>query len=217
MHRTGIELGPRLRPLRQQIESSPALRYAGLHVYDGHLHDPSLTHRQSQVESILATVQAYDELHSSPRIVVGGSPTFDLWAHQSHWQCSPGTPLFWDVGYGTKFPELPFSIALALVTRVISKPGVNRVCLDLGYKAIAAEMPLELRVTLPSIPDAVLMGHSEEHLVIETSLADELPLGHALLAFPRHVCPTVALHDFATVIRSGCVTEERWTVDARGR
>jgi D-serine deaminase-like pyridoxal phosphate-dependent protein len=61
------------------------------------------------------------------------------------------------------------------------------------------------------------MGHSEEHLVIETSLADELPLGQALLAFPRHVCPTVALHDFATVVRSGCVTTEHWAVDARGR
>ncbi len=49
MHRTGIELGPALDWLRDRIESTPGVRYAGLHVYDGHLHEPSLEERQIKV------------------------------------------------------------------------------------------------------------------------------------------------------------------------
>jgi D-serine deaminase-like pyridoxal phosphate-dependent protein len=217
MHRTGIVMGPALEQLRAQIDSSVGLRYAGLHVYDGHLHDPSVETRRAGAEAIFEQLRRYDREHPSPCIVGGGSPTFALWAEQTPWQCSPGTTLFWDTGYGSCFPDLPFRVGLALVTRVISKPGTHRVCLDLGYKSIAAEMPLEKRVVIPDIPDAQFLGQSEEHLVVATSQADTLSLGHALLAYPRHVCPTVALHEFATVVRDGRISGEKWKVDARGR
>jgi len=49
--------------------------------------------------------------------------------------------VFWDFGYDDKFPDLPFEIATLLLTRVVSKPGANRLCLDLGHKAVAAENP----------------------------------------------------------------------------
>ncbi len=217
MHRTGIELGPALEQLREQIDSSAGLRYAGLHVYDGHLHDPSLQERRVGAEAIFEQLRRYDREHPSPCIVGGGSPTFALWAELTPWQCSPGTTLFWDTGYGSSFPDLQFRVGLALVTRVISKPGADRICLDLGYKSIAAEMPLEKRVVIPDIPDAHFHGQSEEHLVVATSKADTFSLGQPIVAFPRHVCPTVALHDFATVVRDGKVSGEQWKVDARTR
>jgi D-serine deaminase-like pyridoxal phosphate-dependent protein len=217
MHRTGIAMGPALDQLRDQIESTSGVRYAGLHIYDGHLHDPSLEQRQAKVEAIIAVVREYQRRRPSPNIVGGGSPTFASWAQSTPWECSPGTPVFWDVGYGTSFPDLEFSVAIALVTRVISKPSDDRVCLDLGYKSVAAEMPLEKRVLIPSIPDAVLLGQSEEHLMVGTSQADSMSLGQVMLAFPRHVCPTIALHGYATVVRAGKVTSEQWLVDARGR
>ena len=217
MHRTGIALGAGLDHLRKEIESTPGMRYGGLHVYDGHLHEPSLKTRQAQAEAIIAAVRSYERDHPSPLVVGGGSPTFAFWAQQAGWQCSPGTPVFWDVGYGTSYPDLDFSIAIALVTRVVSKPSDDRICLDLGYKSVASEMPLGKRVLLPSLPDAMLLGHSEEHLVIGTKQAESIPLGQALLAFPQHVCPTIALHGHATVVRGGKVTDEQWGVDARGR
>ncbi|MGI9469980.1 MAG: D-TA family PLP-dependent enzyme, partial [Rubripirellula sp.] len=118
---------------------------------------------------------------------------------------------------GDAYADLPFSVAIALLTRVISKPGKDRLCLDLGYKSVASEMPLESRIVIPAIPDAKFIGHSEEHLVIETSHASDVSLGTAFLAFPRHVCPTVALHDFLTLVRDGQATGELWPVTARGR
>lgn len=217
MHRTGIPLGAGLRNLRCQLESLPAIQYAGLHVYDGHLHQPSLEERQESASGILDAMVDYDSAAPSPTIIGGGSPTFSYWAEHSHYECSPGTTVFWDGGYGGDYKDLPFSIAVAILTRVISKPGSNRLCLDLGYKAVASEMPLESRVTIPAIPDAKLLGHSEEHLVLETNSANTIPVGDTFLAFPRHVCPTIALHDYVSVVKDDVVTGELWLVTARGR
>ncbi|MCG8649796.1 MAG: D-TA family PLP-dependent enzyme [Pirellulales bacterium] len=217
MHRTGIELGEAMHRLREWIEQHPGVRFAGLHVYDGHIHDPSLQRRDQKARSIIAAVRQYDQEHPSPVIIGGGSPTFSTWAEQTEWQCSPGTPVFWDIGYQSDHPEFPFAIAIAILTRVISKPGRDRICLDLGYKAVSSEMPLEQRVRLPQISDARFVGQSEEHLVIETERANRVSVGDSFLAFPRHICPTVALHGFASVVRGGRATGEVWEISARDR
>lgn len=217
MHRTGIEPEAGLVALRKRIDSLSGVQYAGLHVYDGHLHQPELNARQAAAGPIIDTIRQLEQANPSPTVVGGGSPTFGIWARETAWECSPGTPVFWDVGYGTAYPDLEFQSAIALLTRVISKPAGNRVCLDLGYKSIASEMPLEIRVVIPAIEDAHFVGHSEEHLVLETSHAAEILIGTPYLAFPRHICPTVALHAQAAVVRDGRATDEVWRVTARGR
>jgi D-serine deaminase-like pyridoxal phosphate-dependent protein len=78
-------------------------------------------------------------------------------------------------------------------------------------------MSLVNRVELPSIPDAEYVGQSEEHLVVKTSRAADLSVGQSLLAFPTHICPTVALHAYATVVCDGKVTSDTWRVTARDR
>ncbi len=213
MHRTGIAWGPELKQLRDTIESLAGVSFGGLHVYDGHLHDASLAARTAAAEAIIETARDY----AAPAVIGGGSPTFGIWAAQTPWECSPGTTLLWDVGYGTTYPDLPFEIAAALLTRVISKPGEQRLCLDLGYKAVAAEMPLERRVTIPTIPGMSLTGQSEEHLVITTPAADRYAIGDTFVAYPRHICPTVALHARAHVVRKGVATGETWRVASRDR
>jgi D-serine deaminase-like pyridoxal phosphate-dependent protein len=217
MHRTGIPLGSEMDRLRQRIESLPGVTYAGLHVYDGHLHSPSMEERKLAAGRIITEIRDYDRANPSPTIIGGGSPTFGVWSGETNWECSPGTTVFWDVGYGSSYPDLGFSMAIALLTRVISKPGGNRICLDIGYKSVASEMPLDRRVVLPGIDDATFIGHSEEHLVLETAQAASISHGQPFLAFPRHICPTVALHARATVVRDGCATSETWPVTARDR
>jgi D-serine deaminase-like pyridoxal phosphate-dependent protein len=217
MHRTGIAWGDGLHQLREAIEQRDELAFVGLHVYDGHLHQSALEERRQSVEQIKRQIDAYVERNGVPEIVAGGSPTFGIWAQHAGIHCSPGTTVFWDIGYSENFPDLPFDIAAALLTRIISKPGDRRVCVDLGYKAIASEMPLDRRLVIPTIVDARLIGQSEEHLVVETEQADSLAIGQPLLAFPRHICPTVALHDWANVVRDSAFTGERWPVTARRR
>ena len=218
MHRTGIPFGDSLNALRRQIEIKKGLEYEGLHVYDGHLHQPDADTRKQQTEDIIRQVADYDKEHAAGVVAGGGSPTFQFWAESTPWECSPGTTLLWDMGYSMAFPELPYEIAVALLTRVISKPGKNRFCVDCGYKAVASEMPLENRLTLVGMDnDARIVSHSEEHMVLESPKANDLKLGQPLLAFPRHVCPTIALHDTAAIIRGGELSSERWTVTARNR
>ncbi|WP_162006520.1 alanine racemase [Roseimaritima sediminicola] len=218
MHRTGIAFGAELQALRERIRQATGLRYRGLHVYDGHLHQPSLEQRKVAVEAIARTIEADLRSDPAPEVVVGGSPTFALWAErlpdrpQPFWQCSPGTMVFWDWGYDHSFAEMPYEIAATVLTSVISKPASGRLCLDLGHKSLASEMPLELRAAFPALPDARLVGHSEEHLVIESEQAEGIAVGETLVALPRHICPTVNLYGQAAVVRDRAVTEEAWAI-----
>jgi D-serine deaminase-like pyridoxal phosphate-dependent protein len=104
-----------------------------------------------------------------------------------------------------------------LLTRVVSKPGGTRVCVDLGHKAVASEGP-HPRVQLldPPLGEVTFVGHSEEHLVFETPRAFELAVGDVCYGVPWHVCPTVALHSEAFVVTDGRVTV-RWPIRARDR
>src|SRR5438876_782525 len=91
---------------------------------------------------------------------------------------SPGTTVLWDAGYSTQLPDLDFLPAAVLLTRVVSKPGATRVCVDLGHKAVASEGPHpRVQFIEPVVGDATFVGHSEEHLVFETARASEFAVG----------------------------------------
>ena len=221
MHRTGIEPGEGAVALCRRIASSDNLEFAGLHAYDGHLHQPDLAERTEAhavaIETWADLLKSLEDQNLAPAtIVVGGSPTFGLFAQMENWQCSPGTTLFWDAGYGHAFPDLEFEVAAMLLTRVISKPD-RRLCLDLGHKAVAAERPIEKRAWFPDMPEAKPFLQSEEHLVLDAPNAEDFAVGDALLAIPWHVCPTVALHAQAYLVRDSQVTPETWEVVARKR
>jgi D-serine deaminase-like pyridoxal phosphate-dependent protein len=220
MHRTGVAPGAEAGRLYHRITQSSGLTPGGLHVYDGHLHEADAALRTEQCDAAFAPVIAFrNELCRAglnvPSLIAGGSPTFAIHARHADRELSPGTTVLWDFGYGDKFPELGFLPAALLLTRVISKPDGNRLCLDLGHKAVAAENP-HPRVRLLELPDASAVMHSEEHLVIETPDAPRFAIGQCLYGIPRHVCPTVALHSEAWIVESGKATK-RWPIIARAR
>ena len=84
-----------------------------------------------------------------------------------------------------------------------------------GYKCIASEGP-HPRVHLFALPEAEVVAHSEEHLVVATPRADAFAVGDCFYGAPWHICPTVALHGHAVVVKGGRA-EERWAVAARER
>jgi len=220
MGRTGIGPGEGLLALHHATLGLPGLRFAGLHAYDGHIHDTDPAARQTQCDVAFAPVErARDTLASATGrpvpIIAGGTPTFPMHARRQGVQCAPGTFVLWDFGYAEKLPDLPFEVAALLLARVISKPGPNRLCLDLGYKAVAAENP-QPRVRLLDLPDAKVVMHSEEHMVVELPGPTPFGVGEALYAIPRHICPTVALYGEVHVIRDG-LARETWRVQARER
>jgi D-serine deaminase-like pyridoxal phosphate-dependent protein len=223
MGRTGIPPGPRAEELYRLLArhaSSPGIRPGGLHAYDGQIRDVNLQERIAHGDAAFAPVaELRKRLEAAglsvPRVVAGGSPSFPVHARRPDVECSPGTCIFWDVGYGSRYTDLDFLHAAVLVTRVISKPGRGRLCLDLGYKAVSPDQP-EKRVEFPELPDVKTIVHNEEHLAVATSRADDFQVGDVLYGIPVHVCPTVALHQYANVVRDGRVVE-RWAVVARDR
>ncbi|HVA49122.1 MAG TPA: D-TA family PLP-dependent enzyme [Pirellulales bacterium] len=219
MHRSGVAPAAAAQ-LYRLLADLPGVRPGGLHVYDGHIRDADPVERTAHAQREFAAV---DELRYKlaaaglpvPRVVAGGTITFPIHARRSDLECSPGTCVFWDAGYGTKFPDIDFLHAALLLTRVVSKPTADRLCLDLGYKAVSPDNP-QPRVILLDVPDAVPVVHSEEHLTVETGRAGEFKVGDCLYGVPYHVCPTVALHREALVVEGGRVVN-RWPVVARDR
>ena len=222
-HRTGISPGARATELYRQIVQTAGLNAGGLHVYNGQNHQTPVEERRAAVTACWESVSTLrDELLKHdfpvPKIVAGGTGSFPIYASidDAAIQCSPGTCVFNDVGYGGIFPDLEFTPAALLLTRVVSRPTDNRITLDLGYKAVASDPPVGNRLQFPDLPDAKEVLQNEEHLVLESSRAAEFEPGDELLAIPRHICPTSALHKQATVIAGGEIVGQ-WTIAARDR
>ncbi len=218
--RTGIAPGPQAAELYRLIAELPAIEPGGLHVYDGQFRQRDLEERCAASDAAFAPVQTFrQQLESQglpvPRVVAGGTPTFPCHARRPDVECSPGTCIFWDASYADKFPDLDFLHAAVLLTRVISKPGDNRLSLDLGYKAVSPDNP-DPRVVLFGLDDATTIVHNEEHLTIATSQAGRYRVGDVLYGIPFHICPTVALHQYAWVVEDGRASD-RWEVIARDR
>ena len=223
-HRTGIAAGPAARELYELIARLPGLTPAGLHVYDGHNHQQDPAEREAAVKALLEPVLALRaELEAKglpvPRLVCGGTPTFPVYAKLDlpGLECSPGTFVLHDAGYGGKFKDMSgFTPAAALLTRVVSRPTPERLTLDLGTKAVASDPPAGSRCVLLNVPDYRPLTHNEEHLVVETPAAGQFRPGDVVYAIPMHICPTCALHRAALVVENGEVTGE-WAIAARDR
>ncbi|MGF1587123.1 MAG: D-TA family PLP-dependent enzyme [Bacteroidales bacterium] len=220
MNRSGISPGEKAVQLAKKIIKMPELNLKGLHLYDGHILDKDFKLRKEtceenyrQVNSLLEHLEK--EGITQLNIVAGGTSTFPVHARRKGIECSPGTPVLWDYGYSSSFPDMDFKHAAILFTRIISKPAKNLICLDLGHKAVASEMP-QPRVIIPGLKNYSIMTHSEEHMVVETSEAESLKVGAVFYCLPWHICPTVDRYDSVPVVRDGRVVDT-WDVVARKR
>ncbi|MEM7477580.1 MAG: D-TA family PLP-dependent enzyme [Planctomycetota bacterium] len=229
MHRTGIPAGAGAKAIYEFLHQSTSIRAAGLHVYDGQNHQPSLQERKDSVarlmQPVIALVQELEDAGMEvPKLVCGGTPTFGVFADfdlpglKSKIECSPGTCVLSDFNYGRDYPDLEgIEHAAVVMTRVISKqPGSGQFTCDLGNKAIAADPPAGRRCHLLGLTDAVEVKQNEEHLMVRCQGADDFQVGDVLYAIPAHICPTSALHRHMHVIREGQHIDT-WEVTARDR
>jgi D-serine deaminase-like pyridoxal phosphate-dependent protein len=222
-NRTGIEAGPAAIELYRRISTTKGIAAGGFHLYDGQNHQRVADERRMAVMTcweaavrLRSAVSAYGL--PVPRIVVGGTGSFPMYAaiDDPAIELSPGTVIFHDANYRDTYSDLNYTPAALLLTRVISRPTADRVTFDLGYKAVASDPPAGRRLVFPDLPDAQMVLHNEEHLVVQTSRAAEFRPGDALLAIPSHVCPTSALHRAAYVVWNGRM-QEQWEVVGRDR
>ncbi len=220
MNRTGIVPDAALK-LYEECKSLKAISIVGLHAYDGHLRDVDFAVRTKRCDESYKRVEGLQKsiLEKEGKkltIVAGGTPTYSIHSKRKEIECSPGTYIYWDKGYEQLLTEQNYLFAALVITRIISKPTEDTICIDLGHKAIASENPIANRVYFLNASDIEPTGHSEEHMTFKTSVGNTFSVGDVLYGVPYHVCPTIALHDETCVVQNHKVVE-RWKTLSRNR
>lgn len=221
MNRTGIKPGKIAIQLYEDCTKLKGIKLMGFHAYDGHIRERDIEKRAVLCnESFTPVKEMVSELiskgYQQPKIIIGGSPSFPIYAKVKDVECSPGTFIFWDKGYTDSLPEQNFLPAALVITRVISLPDETKICLDLGYKAIASENELNNRVYFLNAPELKMVSHSEEHLVANAGEGHKWKVGDLLYALPIHICPTCALYKSAWAVEKRQINGT-WEIIARDR
>ncbi len=220
MNRTGIQVGDKAKELYGKMVANKQINAKGLHTYDGHIRNEDINERKKICDATFEPVIKFktdleDDGLGPIEMVAGGSPTFPIHSKRLNVESSPGTTLLWDESYGTSFKEMNFLISAVLLTRIISKPGTDLLCLDLGHKSIAPEMEFP-RVKIFGLENCEQIGQSEEHLVVKCEDADVHEVGDVFYAIPMHICPTVAKYESVSTVVKNVITGS-WKVAARNQ
>lgn len=108
--------------------------------------------------------------------------------------------------------------ALSVLGTVVARPAADRLILDCGSKALAAERMTPLTATFGLVagrPELRVERLYEEHAVVTTGAPVEDRPGDRLRLIPNHACAAVNLHEQLVVVDDGDVVE-RWEIEARG-
>ena len=220
MNRTGI-LPENALDLFNYCKELKGIEVVGLHAYDGHLRDKDFGIRKrrcdeafSRIEELKQKIQTAE--NKKLTIVAGGSPTFSVHSRRKEIECSPGTFVYWDKTYEQILIEQHYVPAALVITRIISKPSANVICVDLGHKSIASENSLAERVFFLNAKNLHPIGHSEEHMVFSADDCSKFQVGDVLYGVPYHVCPTVALHDQTAIVENNRLVKY-WQTLSRNR
>jgi D-serine deaminase-like pyridoxal phosphate-dependent protein len=200
--------------LARRIASHPGLRFGGLMTYpprgkvaevDAWLHDALALFRSEGMDV--------------PWVSVGNSP--DFYADQvftAATELRPGTYIYSDrmqaaFGHGTLA-----DCALTVLATVVSRPTPDRVILDAGSKALAADLsPAPGHGHIVEYPEAVITTLNEEHAIADFSGCAARPaIGDKLKIIPNHVCVVSNLFDTVNLVEDSEVVEQL-PVAARGR
>ncbi len=222
MDRTGVPLD-KLKEFCDSCVQIEGITLRGLHCYDGHRTEHEIEERKKialsideKVKVVLKSIR--EKIPTCSLVVLGGSPSFPCHTDFPEAYFSPGTLFVYDYGYSVKFPDLTYTPAAAILTRVISNPADGIFSLDLGYKGIAAD-PDGTRGLLLGVDNCDELFQSEEHWTfrMKPGHEDECPkVGEEFFVIPTHICPTSALYPSAVVIENGKIADN-WIVSARNR
>ena len=133
-------------------------------------------------------------------------------------ECSPGTFVLHDDGYGPKYPDLAgFTPAAVLLTRVISRP--TREARDARPRQQGRRQRPAAGEARHAAGLAGVRGRRAQRGAPgrrDAGRRTRFKPGDVVYAMPAHVCPTVALHKEVLVAEGGRICG-KWTVAARDR
>ncbi|MHA1753864.1 MAG: DSD1 family PLP-dependent enzyme [Candidatus Helarchaeota archaeon] len=214
--RTGVKPGKPALQLGRLVDKSPFLNLKGLMAYEGHLSFiKEEENRKIETNKCMKLVIDTKELFENEGLDIsiisaGGTPTYKYTGkYPGITEIQPGTYVFMDHHYAPIVPE--FEIALTILTTVISMPSKRMATLDMGSKS----------VYLDGYPKFIESNKIKAQLITEEHCQIsykeiELKIGNKIQAIPPHICPTVNLYDFFTIIENDEIID-RWEISARGK
>lgn len=205
MQRTGTPVEG-WRAAAEELQGGPHLRIVGLHGYEGHLgwQDRAEAHAGYDGLVSLARVLPNVEL-----VVTSGSHGFahalahgGLRAGGFHHQVSPGTLVLSDCRSAAAAETLGLQQAVFVASRVISRPGPQRVTLDAGSTALAPDRPAPA-CTVLGRPGLRALEASEQYRPFVVREGERPALGELLWLVPDNACTTVNSHRQVIYVRGG--------------
>jgi D-serine deaminase-like pyridoxal phosphate-dependent protein len=228
MHRLGVEPGPAAVELAERVAALDGIELAGVFTHEGHVYTQARDDAERErltLEACGAAVATAQEIRArgiaAPVVSVGSAGTFRFAIRcPGVTEVRPGTYVFNDRSQMAQGAAGPTDLAAFVITTVVGRPTPERIVVDAGSKVLTSD-----RMLVPEPPSSFgwVWGHddwdvvrlSEEHGVVEVPADADVAVGDRLAIVPNHVCPTINLASFVTVVEGGRVAG-RWPVAARG-
>lgn len=219
MGRAGVFAGEPAVALSRMVHETPGLRYLGLMGWEGHavgITDPAL--KRAEVEKsvgLLGRSAAMCREAGLPVQIVsgGGSGDYTISAHQGALtEIQAGGAIFCDATYRAWGALTQPSLFVR--TTVTSRPTLDRIITDAGFKALPAWTRPALPVNLP--PAQPYRTSAEHGTIVLNAPDDRIKVGDAFDCIVGYGDATVFIYDRLYGVRGG-VVEAVWDVAGRGK
>jgi D-serine deaminase-like pyridoxal phosphate-dependent protein len=227
MHRLGVLPGPEAVELAERVAALDGIELAGVFTHEGHVYTQARDDAERErmtLESCAAAVETAEAIRGrglpAATVSVGSAGTFRFAIRcPGVTEVRPGTYVFNDRSQIAQGAAGQADLAAFVVTTVVARPAPDRVVVDAGTKVLTSD-----RMLVPDPPASFgwVWGHddwdvvrlSEEHGVVNVPSDADARIGDRLAIVPNHVCPTINLASYVTVVDGG--RAEHRPVAARG-
>jgi len=216
--RNGVKPGEPTLKLGNFIKEQKGLKVVGLQGYEGHLisvKDPELRKQQTE-ECMRLLVDTRDLLNDNDfdinYITASNSVTYKYSAkYEGITELQPGTYIFNDDHHYRIVPE--FEIATSILGTITNNPGKRLYTIDVGLKADTNDNGNPI---FRNYPKSRIRIMTEEHSIFRSIQQTNFEIGQKIELIPTHICTTVNLYDFFTVIKDNEIIA-KWEILARGK
>ena len=211
-------------PVAQAINDTTHASFDGLLTFGGHAYAAKdragiVAAARDEHGAITQTVGALAErgIEASVRSVGSTPTTHAMESADGLTEIRPGNYVFYDatqVALGLVALE---RCALSVLATVTSRPAADRLILDAGSKAIAAETLSRLTSGFGAVqghPELTVARLYEEQAIVHSAQPCEIPVGTRLRVVPNHACAAANLHSEMLVVENETVVDV-WQVTTR--
>lgn len=227
-HRTGFCYDTAEEEI-MEVASMPGLNVMGLfaYAYMTTRSGPAVSPEEAGISEGRLTVDLAERLRKRGLkidMIAGGSSPTGRWVATvpGITEVHPGTYVFYDTM--SKFYGISSSQCAAFILATVVSVGTYHACIDAGSKTFSTDLPidcpplnLEGYGTILEHEDLRLDHLSEEHGIVTSKDGSpiKLKIGTKLRIIPNHICPCLALHDYAWFLSNGALEKVR--IEARGK